>query len=180
MHALTNPSVMKIGSVPVGRLRILITTGIMQTAVHDIVTDTRDAGWRRELGVTYLRTGLSCAERSRVAAIKQAGGITIAEDPDEATSLGMPRSAIASGHIDHLLPLRDLPLLLTALVAEDAAIAHAHQGHDPETRRTALKSKPWVCRRYSSRRSKPFNSACDIVANRPKPRTAWRPLEVAR
>jgi two-component system chemotaxis response regulator CheB len=58
-----------------------------------------------------------------VAAIKQAGGITIAEDPDEATSLGMPRSAIASGHLDHLLPLRDIPLLLTALVAEDAAIA---------------------------------------------------------
>jgi hypothetical protein len=43
---------MKIGSAPVGRLRILITTGIMQTAVHDIVTGTRDAGWRRELGVT--------------------------------------------------------------------------------------------------------------------------------
>jgi two-component system chemotaxis response regulator CheB len=32
----------------------------------------------------------------------------------------MPRSAIASGHVDHVLPLRDIGLLLGALVQEDA------------------------------------------------------------
>src|SRR3954466_1987515 len=55
-----------------------------------------------------------------VAAIKQAGGITIAQDPDEAFSPGMPRRATGSGNIDHVLALRDIPLLLSALVEEEA------------------------------------------------------------
>ena len=65
------------------------------------------------------------------AATKEAGGITIAQDPEEAASPGMPRSAIASGHIDHVLPLRDTPLLLSALVEEDAADSPSrqHNGH---------------------------------------------------
>jgi two-component system chemotaxis response regulator CheB len=53
-------------------------------------------------------------------AVHEAGGITIAQDPDEAFSPGMPRSAVASGAIDHILPLRDIPVLLAALVDEDA------------------------------------------------------------
>lgn len=66
-----------------------------------------------------------------VAAIKEAGGITIAQDPEEAASPGMPRSAIATGCIDHVLPLRDIPLLLTALVEEDASAPPSphHSGH---------------------------------------------------
>jgi two-component system chemotaxis response regulator CheB len=65
-----------------------------------------------------------------VAAINQAGGTTIVQDPEEAATPGMPRSAIATGLIDHILPLRDIPLLLEALVEEEAAHspsrAHGH------------------------------------------------------
>jgi len=67
------------------------------------------------------------------AAIKEAGGITVAQDPDEAFAPGMPRSAINAGLIDHVLVLRDIPLLLTALTEEDAAAASPPAG--PHLRR---------------------------------------------
>jgi len=55
-----------------------------------------------------------------IVAIKQGGGVTIVQDPEEASSPGMPRNAIGTGRVDHVLPLADIPLLLSALVEEDA------------------------------------------------------------
>jgi len=75
----------------------------------------------RVLGVVL--TGALDDGTAGVAAIKEAGGVTIAQDPDEAFSPGMPRSAINTGAIDHILALRDIPLLLTALVEEEAPVA---------------------------------------------------------
>jgi two-component system chemotaxis response regulator CheB len=54
------------------------------------------------------------------AAVKAAGGITIAQDPAESFAPGMPTSAINAGFIDHVLPLRDIPVFVTALVDEEA------------------------------------------------------------
>jgi len=71
--------------------------------------------------VGVVLTGALDDGTAGVAAIKLAGGITIAQDPEEAFSPGMPRSAINSGNIDHVLALRDIPLLLSALVEEEAA-----------------------------------------------------------
>lgn len=55
-----------------------------------------------------------------IAAVKEAGGATVAQDPEEAAAPGMPRNAIMTGMVDHVLPLRDIPLLLSALVEEEA------------------------------------------------------------
>jgi len=74
----------------------------------------------RVLGV--ILTGALDDGTAGAAAVKEAGGVTIAQDPDEAFSPGMPRSAINAGAIDHILALRDIPLLLTALVEEEAAV----------------------------------------------------------
>ena len=41
--------------------------------------------------------------------IKEAGGLTIVQDPQQAEHDGMPRSAIASGMVDLVLPLQDIP-----------------------------------------------------------------------
>jgi len=46
--------------------------------------------------------------------IKERGGLTIAQDPDEAEHSGMPRSAIATGMVDWILPVRDMPTRLGA------------------------------------------------------------------
>ncbi len=49
-----------------------------------------------------------------VKALKQRGGFTIAEDPDEAAYDGMPRSAIATGAVDAILPIARMPEALIA------------------------------------------------------------------
>lgn len=45
-------------------------------------------------------------------AIKDKGGLVIAQDLDEASFDGMPRSAVATGGVDHLLQLADIPAVL--------------------------------------------------------------------
>jgi two-component system chemotaxis response regulator CheB len=75
----------------------------------------------RVIGVVL--TGTLDDGTAGIAAVKEAGGVTIAQDPEEAFAPGMPRSAIATGLVDHVLPLRDIPLLLTALVEEQAGEA---------------------------------------------------------
>lgn len=41
--------------------------------------------------------------------IKERGGLTIAQDPDEAQEEGMPRAAIATGIVDWVLPVEEMP-----------------------------------------------------------------------
>ena len=55
-----------------------------------------------------------------LAAVKEAGGITAVQDPDEAFAPSMPRSAMEAVRIDHILPLRELSVLLSNLTLEDA------------------------------------------------------------
>jgi two-component system CheB/CheR fusion protein len=44
-----------------------------------------------------------------VKAIKEKGGLTVVQTPDEAEYDGMPRSAIATGLVDLVLPVREIP-----------------------------------------------------------------------
>ena len=78
--------------------------------------------------VGVILTGALDDGTAGVAAIKEAGGVTIAQDPDEAASPGMPRSAVASGMIDHVVALRDIPLLIEALVEEEASSGALRDG----------------------------------------------------
>jgi two-component system CheB/CheR fusion protein len=45
-------------------------------------------------------------------AVKEHGGLVIAQDPDEAGYDGMPRSAIMTGAVDHVLPVDKIPQAL--------------------------------------------------------------------
>ncbi len=49
-----------------------------------------------------------------VKRIKERGGLTIAQDPDEAEHSGMPRSAIATGMVDWVLKVQEMPARLLA------------------------------------------------------------------
>jgi two-component system, chemotaxis family, CheB/CheR fusion protein len=44
--------------------------------------------------------------------IKERGGLTIAQDPEEASSGGMPHAAIHTGMVDWVLPVQDMPARL--------------------------------------------------------------------
>jgi two-component system, chemotaxis family, CheB/CheR fusion protein len=64
-------------------------------------------------------------------AVKEKCGLVIAQDPDEAGYDGMPRSAIATGAVDLVLPLAEIP---AALVKYDRRIGltRAHDGSLPQ------------------------------------------------
>lgn len=53
-----------------------------------------------------------------LTAVKAAGGISIVQDPDEAMAPGMPRSALASVKVDHVLPAGEIAPLIAALVQQ--------------------------------------------------------------
>ena len=50
--------------------------------------------------------------------VKQHGGTTVVQDPDDAADPSMPRSALRHVAVDHCLPLRDIAALLAALVGK--------------------------------------------------------------
>ena len=60
--------------------------------------------------------------------IKERGGLTIAQDPDEAEHAGMPRSAIATGMVDWVLPVGDMPARLAAYRAAPRQAQAAARG----------------------------------------------------
>jgi two-component system, chemotaxis family, protein-glutamate methylesterase/glutaminase len=83
----------------------------------------------RVIGVVL--TGTLDDGTAGTAAVRENGGVTIAQDPDEAFAPGMPRSAIASGTVDHVVTVGDIGALIGALVQEHApsrlpAVNHPH------------------------------------------------------
>ena len=103
------------------RVRIVrtATENHVRPAIDPLFRSAAQTYGARVIGV--LLTGALVDGTAGIVAIKAAGGVTVVQDPDEAFSPGMPRSAIASGSVDHVLPLRAIPGLLTALVAEQCA-----------------------------------------------------------
>ncbi len=62
-----------------------------------------------ERAVCIILSGTATDGSIGAKAIKAAGGLVIAQDPDEAEYDGMPRSAIAAGAVDLVLPLARIP-----------------------------------------------------------------------
>jgi two-component system CheB/CheR fusion protein len=63
----------------------------------------------RERAVCVVLSGTGTDGSVGAKAIKEVGGLVIAQDPDEAEYEGMPRSAIATGAVDLILPLEKMP-----------------------------------------------------------------------
>jgi two-component system, chemotaxis family, CheB/CheR fusion protein len=68
----------------------------------------RSATQRTEDGFAIILSGAGSDGAIGVRAVKEAGGIILAQDPDEAEYSSMPRSAIGSGVADFILPVREL------------------------------------------------------------------------
>ena len=60
-------------------------------------------------------------------AVKEKGGLVIAQDPDEAGYDGMPRSAIMTGAVDLVLPVAKIPDALVKYDRRMALTAHAER-----------------------------------------------------
>ena len=67
-----------------------------------------------EGAVCIILSGTATDGSIGARAIKDAGGLVIVQDPEEAEYDGMPRSAIATGAVDLVLPLAKIPEALAS------------------------------------------------------------------
>jgi two-component system, chemotaxis family, protein-glutamate methylesterase/glutaminase len=72
----------------------------------------------KAIGVILTGSGLDGA--MGIKAIKEQGGTTIAQDPETAEHNSMPRSAVATGMVDFILPLEEIsPAIITLITKGD-------------------------------------------------------------
>lgn len=66
-----------------------------------------------------ILSGANSDGSNGIMAIKEKGGLTIAQDPETAEVSVMPCSAIATNCIDFILPLEDIPSFIIGLMEDD-------------------------------------------------------------
>jgi two-component system CheB/CheR fusion protein len=73
------------------------------------------AAAHRERAFAVVLSGMGADGAVGIERIKEEGGITLAQEPQEAEHDGMPNAAIATGMIDFVLPVEAMPARLIAL-----------------------------------------------------------------
>ena len=88
-------------------------------------------------GFAVILTGAGSDGTIGVRAVKEAGGIILVQDPNEAEYGSMPRSAIATGVADFILPVREIGSRLAELVRnkDNAPSEHLPDGDEEWLRR---------------------------------------------
>lgn len=90
-------------------------------------------------GLAVVLTGAGADGAVGVKAIKEAGGIVLVQDPNEAEYASMPRSAIATEVADFVLPIRELAQQLVELLrAQDQVPPASIRAGDEDTLRRIL------------------------------------------
>ncbi|MBA3478165.1 MAG: chemotaxis protein, partial [Lautropia sp.] len=84
-----------------------------ETSIDRFFRTLADAYQCRTVGVVLSGTGSDGAVG--LSYIREQGGVTIAQAPEDADHAGMPRAAIASGAVDLTLPVNDIPGCLARL-----------------------------------------------------------------
>ncbi len=69
----------------------------------------------RDRGIGIVLSGTGADGSAGIARLKEQGGIVIAQSPDDAEYDGMPRSAIATGKVDIVLPAAEIADRLVSL-----------------------------------------------------------------
>lgn len=83
----------------------------------DVLFETAAAAFGKAL-IGVILTGANSDGSDGIRAIKSAGGLTIAEDPEAAEVSVMPLAAIGTGAVDFILPLEDIPRFLMDILEE--------------------------------------------------------------
>jgi two-component system CheB/CheR fusion protein len=76
----------------------------------------RSLAEQRGDGFAIILTGAGADGAVGVRAVKEAGGLILVQDPSEAEYPSMPRSAIATGVADFILPVREIAAQLEPLL----------------------------------------------------------------
>jgi two-component system CheB/CheR fusion protein len=83
--------------------------------------------------IGVILTGTGSDGTLGVREIKQHGGLTIAQDPNEAEYDGMPQSAIATGFVDRVLPLAAIPDAVLRFARTEPRLPDAVDDETPTT-----------------------------------------------
>ena len=105
----------------------------------DVLFDSLAADQQEDaIGIVLSGTGSDGA--LGLKAIKERGGFTIVQSIDGSDNqhAGMPDEAIATGAIDMVLPVTDMPAALQRIVADHNAVAPAELGSDDEPHRLRI------------------------------------------
>ena len=90
-------------------------------------------------GFAVILSGAGSDGALGARAVKEAGGIVLVQDPNEAEYSSMPRSAIAAGAADFVLPARELAEWLAELIPLKIGVAGSDAGQvDEESLRRVL------------------------------------------
>lgn len=95
-----------------GYVRLEPTTEPSRPCADTVMIDAAD-GWRAGAMAVVL-TGRLADGAHGVRAVKRAGGMVLVQDPSTCAAPGMPTAALATGCVDHRLPLN---LIADAIVA---------------------------------------------------------------
>ena len=72
---------------------------------------------QKQNAVAIILSGTGSDGTAGIRSIKESGGMVLVQDPKEAAHDGMPRSAIATGAVDHILPVAKMPAVISDYTA---------------------------------------------------------------
>ena len=89
---------------------------------------------QEENAVSIILSGVGSDGSVGLAAVKEAGGLTIAQaEFDHHAMVGMPQSATATGHVDYVLPVEEMPAKLIEYRDHLALVADRKDGDGTRT-----------------------------------------------
>ena len=81
----------------------------------DVLFESAARAWKNNL-IGIVLTGANMDGAKGLARIKELGGLTVVQDPDEAEYPIMPKAALNQVKVDCILPLMNIGELLNSLV----------------------------------------------------------------
>ncbi|HEY0822959.1 MAG TPA: CheR family methyltransferase, partial [Ramlibacter sp.] len=102
---------LRLGTIPDGKRNVVVDIFFRTLA------DSHGAH-----AAAVVLSGLDGDGSIGVKRIKERGGLTVAQDPDQAQHASMPRSAIATGMVDWVLPVSEMPARLLSYFRLETAV----------------------------------------------------------
>ncbi len=121
----------------------------------------RSMSSQKERAIAIILSGTGSDGSKGIRAIKESGGMVLAQDPASAGFDGMPRNAIATGIVDAICEPSEMPLLIAQYCESPVSFHERPQTHVAKVR--DLDEKQQLFRRFQAK----FASIFHCTANRP-------------